>query len=229
MPVTPGLSAINRAFPGAVAWAVGPLDGGGQDALLEIACLAWTGLQRMVELGMILVAARTWRHAGLRYSPGGLSARALLYGFGTALTFGLAVCLVEALSRTWGASLYRDVLLGSKGADPVYATRGVQLAFWAVGILFGPAVEELFFRGVLLDTLMAAASPFAAILVSAAIFACFHYLVSGGIPLVQFLGGLAFAWLTLRTGGLGAAWILHASANAFVLLLEIHYQGSPLR
>jgi membrane protease YdiL (CAAX protease family) len=86
-------------------------------------------------------------------------------------------------------------------------------------------VEELAFRGVLLDGLRSALGDVGAVLTQAAVFGLLHY--AYGVPfgasgaLLAGCYGLALGVLRLRAGGLLVAWAVHASTDllVFVLLL----------
>ena len=216
----PLLASLNRACPGLVARAVGSLDAKGSAALEEMASLAWDALTRAADLLVIWGFARGLRHSGPRMTAEGRSGTAvrtaLIAGFG----FAAAVAVGEGVARWRGASL----LAALRGTpDPADGTPGVILLFFVVGVMLAPAVEEILFRGILLD---ACGTAPAAILVTALVFAGFHPLAAWmngqamQMPWAQLLAGLVFAWLTRRTGGILAAWILHAAANAFVLGLQ---------
>jgi membrane protease YdiL (CAAX protease family) len=194
---------------------------------LEIAALLWTGCVRLVDLGIVLLACRAGWVPALRWRPAGLRA-ALLPGAGVALGFGAIAFLGEMICRARGGSLFQGILLGG-AADPVYADPGVVAAHALVAVLFAPLVEEAVFRGVLLAWLRERLPAVLAILLSALFFAACHALPSWlrgeslPVPVLQFLGGLAFAWLALGKGGLLGAWILHAAGNGFLLALQVWY------
>ena len=94
------------------------------------------------------------------------------------------------------------------------ATIGVVL----VAVLLAPAVEELFFREMLLTRVLAGAPRWLAIAATATAFGAFH-LAAGGIALVLTLAvmGVVLAWLRLKTGSLAAPFLVHALNNAIAL------------
>jgi membrane protease YdiL (CAAX protease family) len=77
-----------------------------------------------------------------------------------------------------------------------------------------PAVEEIIYRGVLLNYLLLRFRFAQANIASSIIFAIFH-----GNPIAAFLGGLVFGHIYLRTGNLIYCMIAHCIANATVILL----------
>ena len=90
-----------------------------------------------------------------------------------------------------------------------------------------PAVcEELLCRGTLLSGLKRSLGPRTAVVVSAFLFAVLHLSPYRFLP--QFALGIALAALTLRTGSIGPAILLHAGHNAAVLLIERSGHGAAL-
>ncbi len=187
----------------------------------EVAALLWTGCVRAADLALVLLACRGGWIPSLRWRPAGLAA-ALLRGAGVALGFGVLAAAGEAILRARGGSLF----LGG-AADPVYADPRVVAAHALVAVLLGPLAEEAVFRGVLLPWLREHLPALLAILVSALLFAGCHALpfwLSGEmsfLPVLPFLGGLAFAWLALGKGGLLGAWLVHVAGNGFLLVLQV--------
>lgn len=93
--------------------------------------------------------------------------------------------------------------------------------FWGVLLAIGvvaPFVEELLFRGVILDGLQIRYSIKTAVLVSSALFAITHILPHAIIN--AFILGLFFAWLKLKTGSLRLCMIAHALYNSVPLILS---------
>ena len=105
-----------------------------------------------------------------------------------------------------------------------------QIAVIVVAVVVAPVVEEIAFRGVLLKAL-SGLSRRRAMVVSAAVFAMFHWLgldpsriwAAAAIVLPQlFIAGMVLAWVTFRSGRLGPAIFLHSGFNllaAIALLL----------
>jgi len=82
-------------------------------------------------------------------------------------------------------------------------------------LLLAPLVEELLFRGLLYRMLEELVGMWPAIVGSGVCFALAH----GALLSPQLLGGLLFAWLYARSGNLWLPIMLHAAANAALLLL----------
>ena len=128
----------------------------------------------------------------------------------------LAAILLANLAGTFLGSRLGENYAGApdlRSGGPAVA--GVFL----VAVLLAPAVEELFFREVLLVRALAGTSRALAISVTAVGFGLFH-MTAGGIALVLTLTfmGAVLAWLRLRTGSLAAPFLVHALNNAVALL-----------
>jgi len=93
----------------------------------------------------------------------------------------------------------------------------ILLLFIAVG---APVVEELFFRGLLLRSLLQRTRPFVAIPISAVIFGLAHF------EALQFAGlsifGLALGVLVWRTRRLGPSIGAHVAFNAAAVATLVH-------
>lgn len=93
---------------------------------------------------------------------------------------------------------------------PVADPAGVVLT-----LLVAPLLEELLFRGLLYPLLRGVFGRWPAIVADALLFALAH----GHLPSPQLIGGLLFAWIYAHSGNLWLPIMLHAAANAAVLLL----------
>jgi membrane protease YdiL (CAAX protease family) len=130
-----------------------------------------------------------------------------------------ASAIVYAVFSPWTGGIgaaTRQVL--SVASDVKWIGRAPLLA-WVIatvrGTLLAPLFEELLFRGALLGWLGGRLPIFAAISVSAALFAGMH-----GYPVVMpyaFLFGLAAAWLRLRSASVLPGLLMHASNSLLFL------------
>lgn len=173
-------------------------------AVLLIGQVAGLGWPCAVALSLL---GGSRRKLGLRFP----SATALL------LTLALAAGL-------WTPLLAVDWLRSQVLADPekrqlferlVQPGWGGFPALLAVLAVAPGMMEELAFRGILLPPLARAWGGWPAVLVTAAAFAGFH--LSAEQLVVQFLLGLVFGWLRLRTGSLWPCVLAHAGHNALTL------------
>jgi len=84
-------------------------------------------------------------------------------------------------------------------------------------VIIAPILEELIFRGFILDGLLKRYSPLKSILVSSLIFGLAHFnpwqFVTG------FLGGIFIGWVYLHTRSISVAIIMHASNNLLGFVL----------
>ena len=85
----------------------------------------------------------------------------------------------------------------------------------AVVVLWVPFAEEVFFRGFLLAALVPPLGAVRAALVSSAVFAVAHLLVSTMIPI--FVTGLLLSWLYLRGRSLWPPIVAHAVQNLIAI------------
>ena len=150
----------------------------------------------------------------------------LLWG----LTLGVLARLITGFIEIAGYGR-----LGSAGATFGEPVRDLWWVFAALlaPVLISPIIEELFFRGLLARSVLAAgeangssrrAALAIAILVSGAVFALVH-VVSVGTPtavmvigLSTFVFGAGAAALALITGRLGGAIVAHVTFNALVVV-----------
>ena len=118
----------------------------------------------------------------------------------------LAVWLLLMVLATIGAALDRDAPVDS-----------AVVWFLVVVLLTTPlqaAGEEYLFRGLLLQGLGATRLPtWVCCVVSAALFATAHGQFDPPLFADRFVLGVAFAWLTIRTGGLEAGIAIHTVKN----------------
>jgi membrane protease YdiL (CAAX protease family) len=92
------------------------------------------------------------------------------------------------------------------------------LILFAVAV---PIVEELLFRGLLLDTLSETYGTWTSIIISSVIFAVLHiYPLS---ILNAFWGGMIYGYLRIRTNSLWPGIILHALWNGHLEILNFFY------
>jgi membrane protease YdiL (CAAX protease family) len=103
-------------------------------------------------------------------------------------------------------------------ADAAHGAGGKVLLV-AMTIVIAPALEELFYRGLVLRSLTRAMSPVAAAVVCGLLFGAMHFQPLQLIGLAVF--GTLAAGLALRTGRLGSAVLAHVGFNA-VALWSLH-------
>ncbi|TDW30569.1 CPBP family intramembrane glutamic endopeptidase [Cryobacterium psychrophilum] len=150
------------------------------------------------------------------------------------LLWGLSVGL---LARSVASAL--EMLgYGRLGTGPVTLGETVYDGWWMFGalaapVLIAPIVEELFFRGLLLRSVLgstrragggAVSSVVIAVLVSGLVFALVHTLTAGTPTAVvvggvsTFVFGTSAAVLAALTGRLGGAVVAHVTFNALIVV-----------
>lgn len=148
------------------------------------------------------------------------------------LVWGLAVGLIARVIATlWEVVFYGQA--GSPAASFEEPARGLWWVFASIAapVLLGPAIEELFFRGLILRTVLRlggvkphAALQFSAIAISAVTFAILHTVTAESPASALVIGlstltfGVGAAALTTFTGRVGPAVVAHIAFNALVVL-----------
>ena len=102
-----------------------------------------------------------------------------------------------------------------KSSMPVEGLAG----FLLIGAVIGPIAEELFFRGVVFGFVRRWGA-FAAVVVSTALFALAHS-ASGGVGLLQVVGGVVFAVAYEVEGSLMVPVTIHVLGNSAIFALSI--------
>ncbi len=135
-----------------------------------------------------------------------------------ALAGGLALIVAfnaayEAVYTRWAGhppdlQLVAAFLRTDTAADTVLLLVGVAV--------FVPIVEETAFRGFLADWLARRLRPWAAVLISAALFGVIHGFTAA-LPVAVI--GLVCGWLRLRTGGLWLPIVLHGLINGIAIFM----------
>lgn len=87
-------------------------------------------------------------------------------------------------------------------------------------VLAAPVVEELFFRGILCQSLSRYSKGFGVVF-SSLLFAMMHMNLVQGIP--TFLIGLVLGYVLIRSGSLSACIIIHMLNNLLAMLQELSY------
>lgn len=148
-------------------------------------------------------------------------ARPPLWSVLSALLLGSGLWFVAgSVMEGWGPTPTPEMVelerqlreLGGAGGDRILLFAGVALA---------PALcEEFLFRGVVLGALRTRLNPWAAVLITATLFAIFHLNVYQ-FP-TTFVVGTILGFLTLRSGSIFPAILVHLSHNAAALLYELN-------
>ena len=152
----------------------------------------------------------------------------MMVALGVGLQVALAVVFLP-VARLVGLETEPQALTGDVAAIGGLYNR--MALFLLIGLV-GPILEELMFRGILIDALAARFQRSGVIVGSAAAFAAFHLLgVSSVQPLESaavlvpqlFLFGVVLAHLRISRGRLGPAIFTHAGFNLLGLLVLVFY------
>jgi membrane protease YdiL (CAAX protease family) len=190
-------------------------------ALLATSLLAYAAIPDEVQMELVTEAvdsvlvfawaAAAWPSVsrGLKTLPSG---RSLLLAMGLGgLSFALASAAVHFLTNALGIESIRYV-------EPLQDA-GFGFAVVLLVICIQPAViEELAFRGVILESLESILDPREAIIVSALLFMVLHLAVPSFPHL--FIMGLLLGVLRRRTGSLYPCMALHFTHNSLCVLTE---------
>jgi membrane protease YdiL (CAAX protease family) len=130
---------------------------------------------------------------------------------GCAIIFPLALLLHGAANQLlihWGFAAPDQPALNwlNLNRSPVF-----NVLFFLQAFLIAPFCEELFFRGLVMRTLLGRFSTAAAVLLSSLLFAVFHCHGPALVPLFAVAAGFALAYLYTRS--LAAAFVMHAAYN----------------
>jgi membrane protease YdiL (CAAX protease family) len=136
--------------------------------------------------------------------------------------FGIAGLVTVAVAQTLSVTV---LFLSGQAPDEILTLDPVVMFVSVLVVLilvpFQAAAEEYAFRGILLQTLGSwLKSPVIPVLVPTVLFMFAHIYDVWGLIEV-FLLGLTAGWLTVKTGGLEAAIVIHVVNNVSVFLLLI--------
>ena len=195
------------------------LQGDDEAASGTVLQLALTGALNVVFIGIVwgLAVRRrgaSWSDLGLRRWSG-----SALWAIPAAVLVMLAIVI------TYGAVI--DALGWSEELEVEFFDDrriGVLAAASALAILAAPLVEELFFRGFVMQGLMRHMTPVKAALLSSVLFALAHVRPVTYAPI--FLIGLVLAFLFLKTRSLPLAMAAHAIYNAVVVGVTLSTDSS---
>lgn len=184
----------------------------------------------------LLVAKMTFR-LGLRRGLG-FSGRHWIYDTARGLIGYLAVlpvCVGLSLGsiyllRTYLPSLFQHMQEKNLLDHPMLQALGEVPLIWQVGVIFSAAVlaplaEEVFFRGIFQSMLRRyTRSPWAAVLITSAFFAGFHYPLWHTMPAL-FALSVALGYNYERSGRLVSPIIIHVLFNAAFLVARLAEGG----
>ncbi len=111
-----------------------------------------------------------------------------------------------------------EILLRMSDHSPIYLI--------ITAVVMAPILEEIIFRGIVLDGLLKNYSPVKAILISSLLFAAIH--LNPWQFVTAFIGGLFIGWVYYRTRNLAYAIIIHAANNLFAVAPTFFFDDKAL-
>lgn len=134
------------------------------------------------------------------------------------LGFSVLVSLIFILVLEGTGSVYNDFPMD-------YGAKHL-LFYLFLLLIFNPLIEELLFRKILLSRLLKWGENYA-IIVSSVFFALPHFF-SQGIPIVfsTFISGCIWGYVTVKTGKITSAVLLHSFSNFFGIFLPMLFPQS---
>ncbi|WP_420161764.1 CPBP family intramembrane glutamic endopeptidase [Nocardiopsis sp. CNT-189] len=211
---------------GVIAFFNGGMDAGGDPmAVLEAAPLAFLGatlLGLASALPMVLLAARLVQ----RRPAGTLSSVVGRFRWRWALTCAGAAAAAIAIGYAISVATY---LAAGRDLGEVFGAQGWEWAGWGVFlpaaalvlllVPFQAAAEEYVFRGWLMQAFGSfIRTPWPGIVVSSLLFMSVHGYTGWGAAWI-FVWAMTLAWLSVRTGGLEAAVVMHVLHNLTGMLV----------
>lgn len=91
------------------------------------------------------------------------------------------------------------------------------------GGIIGPVAEEFLFRGIIYNLIIKKQNKHIAVLLSALIFSFFH-LGRTGLPVIQFAGGIIFAYSYSYSKNLISPIIIHCTGNIAIFSIPFFYK-----
>ena len=143
-------------------------------------------------------------------------------GFALGVAGGLAASLIVTLLVN-GLRLQSSYDLQYEHYILSQATGLTAAALLLAFVFFAPIVEEIIFRGIVLESLAKVTSGAIAVVVSAVIFAGIHWAGGVGQIISTFIGGLILGWLYLRTRSIVPSSVAHIIYNAVAFYPVIYY------
>jgi len=137
-------------------------------------------------------------------------------GAGMFLDFIVGWSILYLMAIFMGLSFEDDMLVGVMSDDLLFFIS----TFLLIAVVT-PVVEELLFRGFVLDLLSEAYGKWTSIFISSIIFGLLH--IFPFTILNAFCGGLIYGYIRIRTNSLWPSIILHALWNGHLIVLEFFY------
>ncbi|MCX8007650.1 MAG: CPBP family intramembrane metalloprotease [Coriobacteriia bacterium] len=217
------LSVTLAAFVGKEALlAIAPVRGLPVDALVLVRGIALGGYYAVQLLAVRWLADR--RGSSLGRALGG-RARSLAERFAVLARVVLVVVGARAFGILYGLLMRQAGFVPDSSALlKTFGGRATGLVLAAVLVVcVGPVIEEIVFRGVLLQGLMTRLGAWPAIAVQAVVFAALHRSVWLFVPMTAL--GAALGWLAWDRESIRPAIVAHAAYNAITVAAAFALRG----
>ena len=200
----------------AQAYSFGPITGlyvwAGDDPAVEATL---TLVAKLLAYGALLLLACQWLREPVRsFGRAGFSPIALPVAF-VPIIAGLTIFLSE-IDNLLRAFLTEEAMASWDSNPGLERLVGSSWQGAALAVVIAPLTEEFLFRGVILRGLLGRWKPWAAIAVSAVLFAAMH-LNRAQLP-IALATGLVLGWVFVRTRSLGLCMIGHAIFNGWTFV-----------
>ena len=155
----------------------------------------------------------------LRLPKLGELGKGILSGLGLfVVNTSLGALMVGAFTAVLGSETTTQIVLGERSGVELFLRSGDPNLIKGVIFLVtisAPISEELFFRGLLLDSMREIVGPSWATFTAALVFALLHFYVVQFIPVLA--AGILLGVMFLRSGNIYRPMIAHSTANALAL------------
>lgn len=120
-----------------------------------------------------------------------------------------------------GAVFPATLIASAFPPSPDSAARFASVALFPVSgffahVVMGPLIEELLYRGLVLQLSRRYLPAWLAIFISSALFGAMHFALGIDTMVPAFFMGCAFGWIALRTGSLVPGFVCHATLNCTI-------------
>lgn len=155
-----------------------------------------------------------WRALGLRNIGWKQTLKWVLKGFGAVILFNIFFILFE---QKFGQTL--PGFSEQESHIPLFGSSPLDIALAAIAlVLIAPVIEELLFRGFLLQTFLGRFKPLLASLLVAVFFAVIHFEFQS-LAIILFLA-LVLNWIFMRTKSIVPCIAFHMANNALAFVVE---------
>ena len=174
---------------------------------VQVDVLAYTLVARLIQLAVIL---------GFSFQLCGIKTvslpRELAIGLVVSCIFGALVLCADLSSRFILDRGLLSLLIAKQHVNSL-------MLYLLAGCLFGPFVEELFFRGLLYSWVRERIPAVPSIIVTSLLFSSVH----GFLSPIQFIGGILFASIYEWRRNIWAPFVIHALGNIGIWIIPSIY------